>query len=129
MNKILIDTNIYSYALRGAPDVVTILRRAERIAISSISVGELLSGFRGGDREQKNRDELSEFLDAPRVDLYPVDEGTAEFYAAILHQLRQLGRPIPTNDIWIAAVAQQHGHTLYSKDTHFQQIPGLLLLA
>jgi predicted nucleic acid-binding protein len=129
MSKILIDTNIYSSALRGTPDVVAILRKAERIAVSSISIGELFSGFKGGTREQKNRDELAEFLDAPRVDVYPVDEGTAEFYAAILHQLRQQGRPIPTNDIWIAAVAQQQGLTLYSNDAHFQQISGLLLLA
>lgn len=128
MSKILIDTNIYSGALRGAPAVVAILRKAERIAISSISIGELLSGFKGGTREQKNRDELAEFLDAPRVDVYPVDEDTSEFYAAILNQLRQQGRPIPTNDIWIAAVAQQHGLALYSNDVHFQQIPGLLLV-
>ena len=128
MSKILIDTNIYSGALRGTPDVVAILRKAERIAISSISIGELFSGFKGGSREQKNRDELAEFLDAPRVDVYPVDEGTSEFYAAILNQLRQQGRPIPTNDIWIAAVAQQHGLALYSNNAHFQQIPGLLLL-
>ncbi len=127
MSKILIDTNIYSSALRGMPDVVAILRKAERIAVSSISIGELLSGFKGGTREQKNRDELAEFLDAPRVDVFPVDEGTAEFYAAILNQLRQQGRPIPTNDIWIAAVAQQHGLALYSNDAHFQQIAGLLL--
>jgi len=127
VSKILIDTNIYSSALRGMPDVVAILRKAERIAVSSISIGELLSGFKGGTREQKNRDELAEFLDAPRVDVFPVDEGTAEFYAAILNQLRQQGRPIPTNDIWIAAVAQQHGLALYSNDAHFQQIAGLLL--
>jgi predicted nucleic acid-binding protein len=128
MNKILIDTNIYSYALRGAQDVVGILRKAERIALCSISIGELLSGFKGGSREKENRDELGEFLDAPRVDLYPVDENTAEFYAFILNQLRQQGQPIPTNDIWIAAVALQHGLALYSKDIHFHYISGLLLV-
>lgn len=128
MKAILIDTNIYSGALRGVPEVVALLRKAERIAISSISIGELLSSFKGGTREQRNRDEFAEFLDSPRVDVYSVDEGTAEFYAAILQQLRQQGKPIPTNDIWIAAVAQQHGLALYSNDAHFQQIFGLLLV-
>lgn len=129
MNRLLIDTNIYSHALRGDQEVVATLRRAERIALCSISIGELISGFRGGKRERENRYELAEFLDASRVDLHPVDEGTAEFYAAILDQLRRLGQPIPTNDIWIAAVAMQHGLTLYSRDAHFQKIQSLLLLA
>lgn len=67
MNKILIDTNIYSHALRGTAEAVIMLRKAERIAICSISIGELLSGFKGGVREQKNREELAEFLDAPEL--------------------------------------------------------------
>jgi tRNA(fMet)-specific endonuclease VapC len=128
MKKMLIDTNIYSHALRGDPETVSVLQRAHKIAICSISIGELLSGFKGSNRERENREELEEFLDAPRVQIYSIDENTAEFYADILHGLRQRGTPIPTNDIWIASVSFQHGLKLFSKDQHFKNISGLMLI-
>ena len=127
MNKILIDTNIYSYALRGDADVIAILRQVSHIGFSAISIGELLSGFKGGRREKENRQELVTFLDSPRVILYSVNEATAEYYSLILNQLKQRGTPIPTNDIWIAAVAFQHGLPLYTMDQHFSRVEGLLL--
>ena len=129
MSGLLIDTNIYTHALKGDPQVVSVLQKTSRIAITSISLGELLSGFKGGNQEHKNRAELEEFLDAPRVSLYGVTENTAEFYAAILHRLKEARRPIPTNDIWIAAVAFEHGFKLYSKDRHFQYVQGLILIS
>lgn len=129
MSTLLIDTNIYTHALKGDSQVVSILQKASSIAVSSISVGELLSGFKGGKREDKNRAELEEFLDAPRVRLYGISENTAEFYADILNRLKKAGKPIPTNDIWIAAIAFEHGFKLYSKDRHFQYVQGLLLVS
>ncbi|MBT7912287.1 type II toxin-antitoxin system VapC family toxin [Candidatus Bathyarchaeota archaeon] len=127
MSSLLIDTNIYTHALKGDPQVVSILQRASGIAITSISLGELLSGFKGGNQERKNRAELDEFLDAPRVSLYGVTENTAEFYADILNRLKEAGKSIPTNDIWIAAIAFEHGFKLFSKDRHFQYVKGLIL--
>lgn len=129
MKEFLIDTNVYSYALKGDGETVSELRTANLIGISSISIGELLSGFRGGRREKENRRELELFLDSPRVRLFPVDEGTTEFYAEILDGLRSRGTPIPTNDIWIASVAFQQGLPLYSKDLHFGQIQGLVWIS
>ncbi len=126
MNKILIDTNIYSRAMRGDFNVTTALRQAHHIGISAISIGELLSGFKGGNKEQKNRQELGRFLDSPRTCLYPLDENTAEYYSMVLNQLKDQGTPIPTNDIWIAATAFQYGLPLYTFDKHFSQIAGLL---
>ncbi len=128
MKSLLIDTNIYTHALKGDSETISILRQAKGIAICSISIGELLSGFKAGRREKKNREELAEFLDTPRVRLYGIDEDTAEFYATILNGLRMKGKPIPTNDIWIASVAFQHGFPLFTKDRHFEQISGLLLI-
>ncbi|MEA3467310.1 MAG: type II toxin-antitoxin system VapC family toxin [Thermodesulfobacteriota bacterium] len=128
MNKILIDTNIYSESLRGNPDIVNVLRHVSHIGISAISIGELFSGFKAGNKENKNRQELGIFLDSPRVRLYPVNEDTAEYYSTILNQLKNKGKPIPTNDIWIAAVASQNGLPLYTLDKHFFHIEGLLLL-
>jgi tRNA(fMet)-specific endonuclease VapC len=127
MRQLLIDTNIYSYALRGDDDVVEVLRKSEQIGISVISIGELLSGFKGGGREKKNREELEIFLDSPRVVVYPVDEDTSEFYAEIINNLREIGKPVPTNDVWIAAIAFQNGLKLFTKDIHFKTIPGLSL--
>ena len=128
MKKVLIDTNIYSLAMKGDMTAVDALRKIDRIGFSCVSIGELYSGFKGGRHEQKNREELNIFLDSPRVLVHAIDEGTAEFYASILNDLRLAGTPIPTNDIWIAAVAFQHGYKLFSMDKHFELIPGLVRL-
>ena len=128
MKKVLIDTNVYSLAMKGNANVVNTLRKIDRIGFSAISIGELFSGFKGGSRETRNREELNIFLDSPRVVVHPIDEGTADFYASILNNLKAAGTPIPTNDIWIAAVAFQYGYKIFSKDKHFNLIPGLVQL-
>ena len=128
MRRLLIDTNIYSHALRGDKDVVEVLRKADEIGISVLSIGELLGGFKGGGKEQTNREELGAFLDSPRVVVYTVSEDTSEFYAEIFHNLKRSGRPVPTNDIWIAASAFQNGLVLFTRDEHFKNIPGLALI-
>jgi len=128
MKKVLIDTNLYSLAMKGDSDVVHALRKIDQIGFSVVSIGELLSGFKGGTRESTNREELNIFLDSPRVVVHPIDEGSAEFYASILNNLKAAGTPIPTNDIWIAAIAFQHGYTVFSKNNHFNLIPGLVNL-
>lgn len=127
MRRLLIDTNIYSHGMRGDEEVVAVLRKADEIGVSVVSVGELRSGFKGGKRERDNREELAAFLDAPRVRIYDIDDETAEFYAEVLYGLRAKGTPIPTNDIWIAATAFQNGMKLFSKDRHFWQVAGLNL--
>jgi tRNA(fMet)-specific endonuclease VapC len=126
MKKVLIDTNIYSLAMKGEPRVVNSLRKIDQIGFSVVSIGELFSGFKGGSREDQNREELNIFMDSPRVVVHSIDAGTADFYASILNNLKAAGTPIPTNDIWIAAVAFQHGYKLYTKDRHFDLVHGLL---
>ena len=128
MRKILIDTNIYSEFMRGKNKVKYVLSEMEIIGISVISIGELLSGFKGGVSEEKNRKELSFFLDSPRAKIYNVDAETSEFYAKIITDLKNSGNPIPTNDIWIASIAFQSGLKLFTLDKHFQKVPGLFLV-
>lgn len=74
-----------------------------------------------------NKYDIILFFDSPRVDLLSVDEGTAEFYAQVFADLKQKGRPIPTNDLWLAASTMQHGLALATYDDHFNSISGLLL--
>ncbi len=124
--KVLLDTNIYSLAMRGDIEVVHSLKSIDTIGFSVISIGELFSGFRGGKNEARNRQELAEFLDSPRVVVHSVDVETADFYSAILDQLKKAGTPIPTNDIWIAAIGFQHGYKLFTRDRHFDNVPGLV---
>jgi len=126
LKKVLIDTNIYSLAMKGDAGVVKVLKGIDQIGFSVVSIGELFSGFKGGHREAQNRDELNFFLDSPRVAVHGIDAGTADFYASVLNNLKAAGTPIPTNDIWIAAVAFQHGYKLYTKDRHFDLVQGLV---
>lgn len=126
MNPILVDTNAYVAFKRGDAEAVAILRTADTIGVSAVVLGELLSGFALGNREADNRRELSEFLASPRVMLLPVTGDTAGFYAHVYRQLRCKDKPIPTNDLWIAATALQHGFALFSHDRHFTEIDGLL---
>ncbi len=128
MKKVLIDTNIYSLAMRGDRNVTDALKKIDQIGISAISIGELFSGFKGGNFEERNKTELNIFLDSPRVMIFLIDVETADFYASILNNLKSKGTPIPTNYIWIAAVAFQNGFKLFSKDKHFNVIPGLIQL-
>jgi tRNA(fMet)-specific endonuclease VapC len=129
MKKVLIDTNIYSLAMKGDDNVVDTLKKIDLIGFTAVSVGELYAGFKNnGSRETANREELNIFLDSPRVVVHTIDVETADFYASIYTNLKVAGTPIPTNDIWIAAVAFQHGYIMFTKDRHFSLIPGLTQL-
>lgn len=125
--KILLDTNTYVAFKRGNLEVIEVLQQTGQIGLCSVVLGELLAGFALGNRESRNLEELNEFLQIPRVILLTVDEVTAKYYAKGYKQLRAQGQPIPTNDLWIAAIALQHRFALLSYDQHFLNIEGLLL--
>jgi len=126
--KILIDTNFYSAFKSSDPEAIQIIQEAELIGVNVVVLGELLGGFRAGSKEKINRRELDIFLDSPRVELLSVDDGTAEYYAQVFRNLKRRGTPIPSNDMWIAASAIQHGLWLATNDDHFRSVEGLLLL-
>ena len=93
----------------------------------SIAIGELHAGFRGGTKERANREDLRRFLSSPRVRLLVVDEEAAERYGSIQHDLRVAGPPIPTNDIWIAAVAMRDGLRVVTTDPHYRKVPHVVV--
>lgn len=123
--KILLDTNAYSAFKRDDERILDIVRQCERIVFSPIVGGELLAGFRWGQRFERNRKELVAFLAHPRVRLVPVTLTTADRYGRIYRMLRAKGTPIPTNDMWVAAQALETGAELVSLDGHFSVIDGL----
>jgi predicted nucleic acid-binding protein len=128
MRRIAIDTNIYTSFKCNDPSVVEAFRDCDFIGVDIAVVAELFSGFSLGSKERRNRQELETFLNTPRVELLLHDLETAEYYALIVKRLKAKGKPIPTNDIWIAANAMKHGLALSSFDSHFEEIEGLLLL-
>ena len=125
MRPVLLDSNAYTAFMLGAAEVVEVVAHAEKLLVTSIVLGELLAGFAAGTREPRNRAELARFLDSPRVEVLAVTAQTADSYALVYAGLRRKGQPIPTNDLWIAASALEHGAALLTRDAHFSQIDGL----
>jgi tRNA(fMet)-specific endonuclease VapC len=100
---------------------------ASGVYLTPVVIGELLFGFLGGRLAPENRELLREFVESPRVGVLALDGETSERYAVIREYLRQQGRPIPANDLWIAASAAQHGLRLVTLDDHFKHVPQVLL--
>jgi len=126
--KLAIDTNRYRDLCDGEEDVVRLLEEAESVHVPLIVIGELRAGFAWGKRGRENEAVLQRFLMKPGVAvLYPGD-ATTRYYASIFRQLKQQGTPIPTNDLWIAALVLERDLVLCSRDGHFPKIPQLSLV-
>jgi predicted nucleic acid-binding protein len=126
-NKVALDTSAFSVFLRGNEQVVRALQGADEITLTPVVLGELRAGFLMGKHRARNESVLKEFLASSRVRVRDIDEDTAERYAAIFAYLREQGTPIPTNDIWIAASAMQHGLKLITTDRHYLKLPQIIV--
>ncbi len=124
--RVLLDSNAYSLFISGNRQVSEILRNADEILISVIVLGELMAGFRQGTRLTQNMSELRSFLDSHYVSLIHVTSVTADYYSMIVASLRAKGRPIPSNDTWIAAQAMENQADLISADGHFEHVDGIV---
>lgn len=124
--KVLLDSNAYSLLMRGHGEVAGMVRRADEILFSAVVVGELMYGFRRGNQFERNVADLRSFLDSPYSSFIEVGPITADRYARIAAALRVKGRPIPTNDVWIAAHAMESGADLVSADSHFEHVEGIV---
>lgn len=127
MKRTLLDTSAYSNLMRGNKQISEVLDESDEIFLPSIVIGELLAGFKGGAKEHDNKSVLKDFLSVTNVTLLTIDDSTAERYSVILDYLKKCGTPIPTNDIWIAASAMQHGLILITSDIHFTKIPQIVV--
>ncbi len=123
--RVLLDSNAYAQLMRGREQVSRIVRGAEEVLLSTVVLGELLYGFRYGSLYERNIDGMRAFLDNPYVSVVPVGATTADRYSRIAASLRAKGRPIPTNDVWIAAHAMETGADLVSADGHFEHVDGI----
>ena len=125
--RLLLDTSAYSAFMRGHAETSAAVRGNEEIYLNSVILGELIAGFIKGGRRRKNENELRRLLASPRVGVLDVTDETAERYAVILNSLWRAGTPIPTNDIWIAASAMEHGLRLVTTDDHYQKVPQIMI--
>jgi tRNA(fMet)-specific endonuclease VapC len=121
--RLALDTNRYTDLCRGAAEVVTLVEHAEAVFLPFVVLAELRAGFAVGTRGAENERVLRGFLAKPGVAILFADDQTTHHYATIFRQLRQQGTPIPTNDLWISALALQHDLVLCARDRHFDYLP------
>ncbi|MBR6021052.1 MAG: PIN domain-containing protein [Kiritimatiellae bacterium] len=128
MKTILPDTNVLIDFFAGDRSFGDELSSADRILVTPAIAAEYLSGLRDAPRDHIRRRVFESFLSAPVVEFVPHDRDTANRYASIHQYLRGTGTPIPSNDVWIAASALQHGAAILTRDRHFSSIPLLPIL-
>lgn len=121
--RLAIDTNRYSDLCRGHPDVVEVVTHAEEVHVPLIVLAELRAGFICGSRREDNESHLTRFLNKERVQVLLPDQHTTFVYADLYAYLRRKGKPVPTNDLWIAALVVQHGLLLLDRDRDFDHLP------
>lgn len=123
--RLALDTNRYTDLCRGEPSVSEMVEIAEEVWLPLIVIGELRAGFAAGAREASNEAVLRRFLLKPNVGILYADDQTTHHYANVYRQLRRQGTPIPTNDMWIAALVLQHSLVLFARDVHFDALAQL----
>jgi tRNA(fMet)-specific endonuclease VapC len=127
--RVCLDTNAYSLLMGGHAPLTQLLESADEVLVPVTVLGELHAGFELGARREVNRRQLDEFLALPGVETIAMTVEIAERYGVLVRQLTRQGTPIPTNDIWIAAAVLETGARLVTYDSHFEKIPGLIILS
>ena len=120
--RLALDTNRYTDLCRGHSATLEALETADEVYLPFVVLGELRAGFAVGHHSAENERILYQFLIRDGVQILFADDQTTHHYAAVYRQLRRQGTPIPTNDIWIAALVLQHNLTLCARDRHFDQL-------
>jgi tRNA(fMet)-specific endonuclease VapC len=118
---VILDTNALSAFIDGDPDLGRALRRHAHLALPAIALGEFRYGIASSRHRRAYEDWLNEHL--TDFDILSVTVETTTFYASVRQSLKRIGRPIPANDAWIAALALEHGMPVLSRDEHFDVVP------
>ena len=122
-NNYLIDSNIVIEIFNGDKKFADKLNKEKEIFMPAIVLGELYTGINRVTNRTKHLKRLADFLTLCTI--INIDEATAKIYGALIAALYKKGKPIPTNDVWIAALSIQHKITIATKDKHFKEIDGL----
>lgn len=123
IGRCLLDTNAVIALLKAEESIQGLLADSEEIFLSIIVLGELYFGAQRSERSQRNFEEIERF--AASCTVLDCNQEIARHYGRIKDELRRRGRPIPENDLWIAATAQQYGLALLTQDGHFDEVEGL----
>jgi len=121
--RYLLDTNIIIALFASEASIINNLVQADEVFIPSIVIGELHYGARKSGRFQENLERLEELVANSAI--IDCDSTTARQYGDVKNRLRIKGRPLPENDVWIAALALQYSLTLVTRDAHFQEVENL----
>ena len=119
----ILDTNIVIGFLNGETNIISRISTVAQIYISSITIGELLFGAACSKNAHKNIQKIQLFISQCRI--LVIDPQTAREYSEIKLKLKIKGKPIPENDIWLAAQSQQHRLPLFTQDNHFSEVSGI----
>ena len=123
----ILDTNALSAAADRQPSALAIVSEAESIAVPVIVLGEYRLGIAQSRHRVSYENWLHEWISS--VTVLDIDEETSQSYAALGLELKRKGRPIPTNDLWIAALCRQYALPIVSHDQHFDLVPGIRRLS
>ncbi len=124
--RVALDTNRYVDLCKGVGETQAVLEEADAVLLPFVVLGELRAGFAHGRRQAENERILRQFLLKDGVDVLFADDQTTHHYAAVFRQLRKQGTPIPSNDMWLAALVLQHNLALHARDEHFDRLPQLV---
>ena len=125
MTALLLDSNVVIRHINGTRDGSALFAGADAVYLSPVVLGECLAGLRNTNRDRNRRAKLELLLSFSNVAVPPLAAATATHYARLWQYLTDTGRPIPANDIWIAAHAMELAATLVTADRHFDAIPNL----
>jgi tRNA(fMet)-specific endonuclease VapC len=124
--RVALDTNRYVDLCKGREETLRLVSSAEAVFLPFVVVAELRAGFALGKRTEENERVLRRLLLKPGVSVLFPDDQTTHHYAVAFRQLRTQGTPIPTNDLWIAALVLQHNLRLHDRDRHFDRLPQIV---
>lgn len=125
LSRVALDTTTYSQFRRGQADAFDVVSEAGVVLIPIVSIGEIKAGFLLGSRRGDNEALFADFIEEPFVSIIELTDRATDLYAQIFAKLRRAGTPIPTNDIWIAALTMSAGAHLVTFDSDFARVPGL----
>lgn len=119
----ILDTNAVSAVADDEPGAVRLFTDAASIELPAIVLGEYRFGIAQSRRRKEYERWLEQLIAVTRI--LPVDQETTGHYAQVRSELKKAGKPIPSNDLWIAALCRQHRLPLMSQDAHFDAVPGV----